>query len=164
MFCAQISSNMQRIIQILDVITIFSSLSFLAYCASDFEYSWLTLYDVTSLVPFLLAIIIRICRFADQRWQLVADRLVMSTLVIFPLYEKFFEGSEDDLSLYLFTVVLNSSIILVRGRLFRVLLSVPILPMFIGAALYIPDAPVCILTSAVGCIWREHLTTPHIQI
>ena len=161
----QIASNMQRIIQIIDVITILSSISNLAYCAADI--GRIELYSDSLWVLMSLSLLIRVFRFTDQRWQLVADRMVISTLVIQPLAEchEYGLSSADDLYKFLFALVLNSSIILVRGRLFRVLLSMPVLPMFIGIVLNVPEAPILLLTSAVGCIWREHLTaTSPIQI
>ncbi len=160
MFCAQISSNMQRIVKIIDVITIFSSLSFLAYCASGPRYRLLTLYDITWWVLFPLAIFIRICRFTDQRWQLVADRMVMATMVIQPLEiicNVVLAGSEDDLSPYVFALIKNSLVVLVRGRVFRALISVPVVPLATMTALNVPNVPVFYLTCVLGCIWREEL-------
>lgn len=69
--------SMQRIIQIIDVITILSSVSILAYCAADV--SRIGLYDVAWWVLIPLSILIRVICFTDQ---LVADRMVISTLVI----------------------------------------------------------------------------------
>lgn len=179
---------MQRILPVLDAITISSSL-FLIY--GDIR-NWIALITplwdpniiATALlwwVLFPLSIIVRICRFSDQRWQLFADRIVISVyalnfangpLTVSGLYLSGYEidpmkamefacpRSLTPLSIFLvggLLLIVSMSIMLVKGTIMRVLLSVMVLPMFLRPQIYV------VPLSALGCMWRQQLTS-HLAI
>ena len=120
---------------------------------------------------FPLSIVIRICFSAEQRWQLIADRVAISVpalsciyILLFGLVEVLSGSTIDAKSAigFLFGLIVLASVVAVRGTTStatRVLLSVLVLPIFLPPLIDGPSAgPVCFLTSALGCIWREHLT------
>jgi hypothetical protein len=172
---------MQRIIRVLDALTIASSVALThTNVCSILQSVWSPADIVNVLLWFVLlplSIVIRTCFFANQRWQLVADRVVTSafalgcTYILLSGVVEVLSGSTIDLEPatgYLFGLIVLVSVVAVKGTTstaVRVLLSVLVLPMFLPPLILSPAVgSVCFLTSALGCIWREHRTTHPIQI